>query len=770
MMHRWTLDRARRGVLLCLLIVATAGFGWFLTGFYPLRHWLFLFFARCWALSGLFVLSSTVGGLGVLEGLRLRPTRLAERLVLAGAVGVLVFTWGVFIAGLLGAFGPLFFYLWPVVLLAVGARPAARLLRRLRAHSSAFTGGRLVPRRPLEVVLVLYGLLCLLGLYLQIMAPANIGADSHWYHLPLAEHYVAARAIRPFPEGAYVAAYPQLASLLYTWAYQGPGRLRDHAALSTHLEWMLFLLTLAGVACLASRLARRRLPLGGAAMFLFPGVFLYDSNLITAADHVLAFWAPPIALTLLRLSRRFTPREGVLAGLMLAGALLTKVQASYFLAPATLLVAGLALWRRRLTPALAWGTAATLASAAHWLKNWLWYGDPYYPLLHRYFADHPFHPGAEQLLERVFWYGAFLPRGTALERARDALGATVAFSFVPHDWDFHGNIPLFGSLFTLLLPALLLVRAGARTWLLVAGTHVGIVVWFLTSHQDRYLHALVPWMAAVTAAAIAHLWQQGALIRWATAALASLQVIWGADAYFYRVHAMAGDAPLKATVDFIDAGHRGFYDARFGYGLTAIDVANQVPKEAKVLIHLAGERFGLERQTIADAPGWQGAVDYLALETPAQTFALWQRLGATHAAWLSPLLPATPEDLAREAVFAQAMSQYGDPPVAAGLWRVTPLHPTPRDSTLATDPTRILWLGCPGSPPRGLYTPRELAAGTPQSVLPVTPSVDAVTPALTRANFAIAFAACPVPAPVQILLDRVFRPTVEVEGVRLLTR
>jgi len=35
------------------------------------------------------------------------------------------------------------------------------------------------------------------------------------------------------------------------------------------------------------------------------------------------------------------------------------------------------------------------------------------------------------------------------------------FSFVVHDWGFHGEPPVFGSLFTLLIPVLLFLRARA---------------------------------------------------------------------------------------------------------------------------------------------------------------------------------------------------------------------------------------------------------------------------------------------------------------------
>ena len=46
-----------------------------------------------------------------------------------------------------------------------------------------------------------------------------------------------------------------------------------------------------------------------AALFLFPGILVYDSAPALMADHVMAFWVPPLALALLRFRRWFTPRE-----------------------------------------------------------------------------------------------------------------------------------------------------------------------------------------------------------------------------------------------------------------------------------------------------------------------------------------------------------------------------------------------------------------------------------------------------------------------------
>ena len=160
----------------------------------------------------------------------------------------------------------------------------------------------------------------------------------------------------------------------------------------------------------------------------FPGLFLYDSSLITGADHILAFWAPALGLALVRMGRRFTVREAVLAGALTGATILTKYQGSYFFVPIALLVLFLAIRFRRIRPAVAWGLACLTVSSAHWLKNWIFYGDPFYPLLHKYLEVHPFHEGAA---DRMYWDAQFLLTGTFWEKVQKTLGAVVTSPSFP---------------------------------------------------------------------------------------------------------------------------------------------------------------------------------------------------------------------------------------------------------------------------------------------------------------------------------------------------
>lgn len=584
-----------------------------------------------------------------------------------------------------------------------------------------------------------------LAIYLQVVTPKNLGADSTWYHLPIAEHYATSGRIGPFAEGWFLGAYPHLASLLYTWAFTSPGKLFDHIALSSHLEFTLFLATLAGIAALTRRLlGGTRVPFAGAALFLFPAIYLYDASLNTGADHVLAFWIPALGLTLIRLGRRFDPAEATLAACMMAGALLTKHGGIYFVPPVGLFLIALAVRRRAVRPVLVFCGVCLVATAPHWLKNWIFYGDPEYPNLNAIFRDHPFHARAAAVAANAVYAPQFRPHGTLLERTGQTLQALVNFGLVPHDWNFHRDRPVVGALFTLLLPVLAIVRPRRRLVLMAIGIHMAIAVWYVIMHQDRYLQAIIPWIAAVTAATLVLAWQRGLVARASLVLLVGFQIVWGADVYFIRTHAMIGDSVVKAAVDFLSAGHEGNYRDRFRYPGLLEDVAPHLPAGTKVLLHEIQVKLGLGAPAITDMPEWQGAFEYLIQDVPSEIERHWRLYGATHVVWMPRKGgPWTADKLAREAVFHRVLEPFlaQSNPVETGSYRVLALPPAGA-VTLDSSPTRIAWLGCADDPPSGLYTAAGLEKRTP---LAAVASAGPSTPpeaALAKANAVIVRSGC----------------------------
>ncbi|MFZ5889483.1 MAG: hypothetical protein ACOY0T_00290 [Myxococcota bacterium] len=737
-------QRARAPLALLVLIGATLFFAHFVDTFYPLREWLFFRFAAYWLALAAFGLACLSSGHLALRKLVLEPPPLGERFALSMGLGVLIFFLGSFVAGLLGLFGRVFFFAWPLLLIAVGARELWRSFQRARRRLRRFGSALYAPRGALEIAALLLLALGLVGTYLVIIVPMNIGADAHWYHLPIAERYASAGRITRFEDGWYLGVYPQLASVLYTWAFQSPGLLNDHTALSSHIEWFLFVVTLASIAPLARRLlGGRRVRFAGAMLFLFPGILLYDSSLITGADHVLAFWAPPLALALIRCGRDFNARNATLASLMLSGALLTKYQGSYFLVAAGLFLLGMTIKTRRLNVAAVAFLVGLVATSPHWLKNLIFHGDPLYPLLHERLSVRPFHPGAAELLKQIYWAPQFLLHGSAWEKLRDTLVSLVSFSFVPHDWDFHGQKPIFGSLFTLSLLVLPLLKAKLRVWLLVLGTHVGIATWFVTSHQDRFLQALLPWMVACTVAMLSLAWRQLPLARIGICSLVGLQLVWGGDVYFFRSHSMIGESPVKAAVDLIASGHQQRYhpDERLRIAGDVQDVGRRLPASAVVLLHSNTGLLGTAHPVVNDLPGWQGAIEYLELDSPERTAQMWRSLGVTHIAFRLQRGPAGFDTLARELVFARAVDRYSDNVTGIASFTVTTL----KQAAVAenADPTKVLWIGCDNRAV-GLFTPKGLAEGPPYRELT---QLGSVSPSdyealLADANAAVVRPAC----------------------------
>jgi hypothetical protein len=263
---------------------------------------------------------------------------------------------------------------------------------------------------------------------------------------------------------------------------------------------------------------------------------------------------------------------------------------------------------------------------------------------------------------------------------------------------------------------LLFLRRTRRTWLLVAAVHLGLVVWFVTSHQDRFLQSLVPWMAACTAAILVRAWHEGVLVRVALGTLVAVQVVWGGDVYFFRTHPIVNDSPIRAAADQLAAGHRKDYDQRFALFVDNQVLAKALPAKAKLLLHRERNRNGIPLATLVDEPGWQGAIDYVWLGSPQRTASLWHELGVTHVTWRPDLGDMSPEELAREAVFMSAIrgAREEAPRLVGGkqLVKLQAYRPQPEAPAL-----RIAWLGCGGDPAIGIYDAPGLAIRVPAAPL-----------------------------------------------------
>lgn len=655
-------------------------------GHYPIQEWLFWRYAAYWGLMLVFSAACLSSGHRITSWLFPRRAPIAEHLVVSFAVGVLAFFAGMFAAGVVGLWNPWLAIAWPLVLVASGIVPALRYGRRLTRHLRWARRRPHPEKSPRRILLLGFGLLCLVAIYFVTLTPQNISYDARWYHLTIAEHYAAAGGIERFAEGWYKGANPQLTSVLFGWGFLLPWtRLFDRAMIGVHQEVLLFLWTLAGIPPLVRRLLHgRRVPYAWVGIFLFPGLFLYDSNLSAGADHVAAFWAIPIFLMLLRAWSDPGPRRTMVLGAFIAGAMLTKYTAySIALAPILAMV-GRSLWVGTVslvrkvpkTAMSAWlglgafAASGVLVSAPHWLKNWLWYGNPLYPALHKHFTPHPWTVDSARFFYVNLESRLVSPDGTLAERALATIKTLFTFSFVPNNYPhFHSDTPVFGFLFTVTSVLLLTFKRTARAWGLVFVIWAGLAAWLSVHARDRYLQALLPWMVAVTVSVIVLAWRSHWLHRVLMSSLVGVQLIWGSDVPFFRTHRIIHDSPFKSSVDLIATGFQGKYDERLKAFGVMEEVGDSLPPDAKVLVHDVHTTLGLQRKRVSDAAGRQGAIVYGRMKSVRDAHELLRSLGVTHILWTHNKTEAL-DSVAGSLVFLDLVGTHTTDIKNFGAWRL----------------------------------------------------------------------------------------------------
>jgi len=718
---RAVLATARAWFVLLPLLGAFYGFGWWVDQHYPIKEWLFWHYALAWG-GALFWATACVsmGHLVVRRFLRM-TLPLLEHFSTSFAVGAFAFYLAMNVVGHLQLFRGWMFFALPLAFIAAGARDGVRTLRRIRRHLAHRR--RLSHPRPKPFYFwpaVVFGVISAAMVYFVILTPENIQFDSRWKHFALAEEFAVTGGLRKFGEGWTVATYPHLASFLFAWPFLCPKvGLFDHVEMAAHIEYVTFLATLVATPALVRLLVpRQRAHLSWVARFLFPGVFLYDSSLSGGGDHIGAFFVIPVATQLIRGWRELCWRHMALMAVPLCGVGLTKYTCTMMILP----VVGLAVAIRMLYalycalrkrgpellrknwlkgPLAAFG-AIVLLTTAHWVKNWIWYGDPAYPTL---FKTLPFHPWTKDA-QTLFIYGYQEYQFWRPERTLDGVWETVkalfTFSIIPNDYPrFHGKVPTFGSLFTILLLVLPFLKKGARLWGIAGLVHAGIFIWFWTHHQDRYLQTMLPWMAAVTAALLTKLWwdaREGAKLgcaargaaRVAVGLLIALQVIWGGDVWFLPNHAMAGSVPKK-VIDMIAAGYKKDYSTRYKIYGPYTQVAKALPPKARVMLHDNHIHLGIGAETINDWGGWQFGISYARLGSPKAVWEKYRELGATHILWDNNVSKGW-DSVGGDLVFFEMATRYAGTAKAIGRTRLVKMPSAAPDETGRND--LALVVGC----------------------------------------------------------------------------
>ncbi|MEN9577093.1 MAG: hypothetical protein RJA70_102 [Pseudomonadota bacterium] len=702
--------------------------------FIPAETWLLWSFLTI----GLSALTAAIAclalGYRLLSVVHKRLPSLPENVAVSGALGLLSFALLVFCFGVAGALRNWTFFLIPILMLVLAGRQPWRELRKTTSRLRAVRKRRGVPIGfPMQLLLG-GGAFAILLTWLPTLSPVHVGYDSAWYHLPIAEHYAAAGEIAEFAEGWYQGTQPQLASWLYTWAFLFPGSVAERAILCMQMEAYAFIFTLFGVVALASRLGGG-LPSRASWLvyFLFPGVFFYD--LSAGADRITALFAAPLFCLGLTLWRRPSPRSVAIFAALASGAALTKVMAAILVLPICAAIAlrlahlwilskrGKAVPVSHLTQSICVLVAGCLLlTAPHWLKNWLWYGDPLYPLLNKYFAATPLHQDAADILQA--WTASVLWRPTlSLAGATETVYETARYAFVGHEWvQYTRGIPTNGILFTASFLCIPLLR---RARLRLAGSSslvwLGIGLWYIIHHQDRYLQALVPVMAAVSAVTLAQVWRIGALARIAIAVAVALQLVSSLEVCFWP----SRHAWMQDVYNRFSSAYRQASPERDGYFQPWLDVGRALPPNAKLLVHDEHIHLGIGAQSVSDWIPWQGGVNYGRLGDPGAVWEALSGLGVTHLAYRSAVSKSL-DSLGSDLVFHSFADRYAEPEKELGVLTLARM-PRSRPQGKLGD---VAYWGCGASYKNGVYAPTALTVQAYTSERAYPPPLRAVGPEL----------------------------------------
>ncbi|MBK7858082.1 MAG: hypothetical protein IPJ65_05555 [Archangiaceae bacterium] len=508
------------------------------------------------------------------------------------------------------------------------------------------------------------GLLLLGTLYLGAMTPDAINYDATWVHMVIAQDYAREGHLIGFP-GDWQLNVPHLASVVYTWAFLVPGfalpQLKWMMAL--HLEVLVVVWALVGVAAAARWLAEREVRATWSALALFPGIFVYDGNVGGSADHFAALFMAPLLWVTGAVARRFDRGACVLWGVLAGGALMSKVQSLYLVAPLSLVLLVRASWllvssrhdakeRRSLLVNVGSIAAATLGVLLHLASNLFFFANPVYPLAQNVFTgSHPSVPGAALQVSNIMADWRYQPPADFVERFVTGLKMVFTFSFEPH-YNFVNGAPTFGSLFTLCLPLVLFIGKAKRVWLGVAVALSGLLFWAMTYWVDRNLQILSPVLIAVTAAVIVRAWELGFFARVGVIALVAVQLAWGSALF------VSGSDRIVSAVTLLRSTLDGRADAQLrSYRSEFVQIDEALPKSAVLMMHHTHVKLGIDRPVFLDLFGFQGSIDYRELHSVRELYDRLKALGVTHVSF-APARP-TSYSLKEEILFSLLIDQCG---------------------------------------------------------------------------------------------------------------
>jgi len=467
------------------------------------------------------------------------------------------------------------------------------------------------PLRPASVAVM--GLIALSAL-IHALGPAW-DYDGLMYHLPGPTYFLANHRILPNLENWYVNG-PFTVEMLFTY-----GLAHGDVVFAKLIHYALGWLYVTSAAAVARRWLGTReawlsavilmgiptLPIWAAFAYIDLGWASFE---FLAAGAALVWWQTG--------SRRWLILSGLLAGLAM-GSKYTGL-AGFAALSGLVVVLGWRTGVRRLLGSVSLFAGAAVVVALPWyLKNWLWFGNPVYPL---YLGG----PGwdAERLRLYMAYLGSF---GT---------GKTIT-DWILLPWNIYARNARFGAVMnqidvpSLLFPLLILypLRRGPRALALLLAFAAGrSLLWALGSQQTRFLLPVFPALAVVTAHLVSGLVPlRPRKMPWHVF-LPSLAVALSGVTLFYQVVVLVRYAPQLPAAGWESSRH---YLRRIVRAYPAVDFINRgLPASARALQLGDGQAFYCPEKCVPDPDHFRWAAQIDRFSTAAE-FADWMNAqGFTH--------------------------------------------------------------------------------------------------------------------------------------------
>lgn len=463
--------------------------------------------------------------------------------------GAVAFSLATFAVGWLGVLHALVY----LPLLAATGVAGAVALRRLLVYA-ARPNVTTWPRWELAAGV----LIALYAVFGAIVTCAPISsADALYYHAALPEHFERIHGIEevPWSWGSYQPFSVQMLVL--------DGFLLWDSVQGAFAPLLLGLGAAAAVFHTAYRFGGRSLALLAAALFLAQPFALW---LVTST-----FVEPGAALTVMlavanlaRYASEPRPASLALAGAFTGATAGTKYVAAA--AAAVIAVAALVVLRHRLDArvAIAFALPAVAVALPWYAKNALLVGDPVYPFIAGWTNDEA-RRAARQTLE-TFGYG------------RSALDLVLLPIRLLADAEPFNRAEYISPLFMLFAPVALLVsRARELSALILGGTAVYVVFWFVGVQDSRYLFLAMGPLALVAAVGIVGLAGRGR-----TGAIVVRTVVAGAFAAGVAVSAVYASrfVPVALGLQSDDE----FLTANVSYHEATLWLNDRLPRDARVVL------------------------------------------------------------------------------------------------------------------------------------------------------------------------------------------